>query len=188
VSAPTANQIKTQLKTLLTPVIGTSNTKKVKIFDYLALAFKSEEGTEVAILRSSMDDAMIQGTSTMIKRVNCLMISEASLGQAKVPVKEDSTRLITTPRGKNIVSRHFRLTYFYQFGDSSENTFSTNIELIRTTLNANQKLGFAVPGVGEWVEGHDELQMPAMDPDNFGTTVVHVGFGLLTVRLIEALG
>jgi hypothetical protein len=187
VPAPTANQIKTQLKTLLGPVIGTALTKKVKIFDYLALAFKSEEGTEVAILRSPLDIATLSGGGT-VQRVNCLMISEASLGQAKVPVKEDSTRLITTPRGKNIVSRHFRLTYFYQFGDSSENTFSTNIELIRTTLNANQKLGFAVPGAGEWVEGHDELQMPAMDPDNFGTTVVHVGFGLLTVRLIEALG
>ena len=123
-----------------------------------------------------------------VDRVNCLMISEASFGQAKVPAKEDSTRLITVPRGKNIISRQFRLTYFYQFGDSSENTFSDNVELIRTTLNANQKLGFEVPGAGEWVEGHDELQMPAMDPDNFGTTVVHVGFGLLTVRLIEALG
>jgi len=32
------------------------------------------------------------------------------------------------------------------------------------------------------------LQMSAMEPDNFGTVVVHVGFGLLTVRLIEALG
>ena len=187
-SAPTANQIKTQLKTLLTPVIGTSGTSKTKIFDYLALAFKSEEGTEVGILRSPMDDAIVQGSSTMIKRVNCLMISEASFSQAKVRAKEDSTRLITAPRGRNIITRQFRLTYFYQFGDSSENTFSTNVELIRTTLNANQKLGFTVPGAGEWVEGHDELQMPAMDPDNFGTTVVHVGFGLLTVRLIEALG
>jgi hypothetical protein len=96
--------------------------------------------------------------------------------------------LITQPRGKNIISRQFRLTYFYQFGDSSENAFSDNVELIRATLNDTPKLGFAVPGAGEWVEGHDELQMQAMEPDNFGTTVVHVGFGLLTVRLIEALG
>jgi hypothetical protein len=187
VPVPTANQIKTQLKTLLTPVIGTAQTKKVKIFDYLALAFKSEEGTEVAILRSPLDVATLSGGGT-VQRVNCLMISEASFTQAKVPAKEDYTRLITTPRGKNTISRQFRLTYFYQFGDSSENTFSTNVELIRTTLNNVPKLGFTVPGTGEWVEGHDELQMQAMDPDNFGTTVVHVGFGLLMVRLIEALG
>jgi hypothetical protein len=186
-SAPTANQIKTQLKTLLTPVIGTAQTKKTKIFDYLALAFKSEEGTEVAILRSSMDPATTSAGKT-IERVNCLMISEESFGQAKVPAKEDFTRLIIQPRGKNIISRRFRLTYFYQFGDSSENTFSTNVELIRTTLNDAPKLGFTVPGVGEWIEGHDLLQVPTMEPDNFGTTVVHVGFGLLTVRLIEALG
>lgn len=189
-SAPTANDIKSQLKTLLTPVIGTAPTKKVKIFDYLALAFKSEEGTEVAILRSPLDDAVVQGTTTRneIKRVNCLMISEESFSQAKQPQKEDFTRLITQPRGKNIITRRFRLTYFYQFGDASENVFSTNVELIRTTINSSPKLGFDVPGEGEWVEGHDELQMPAMEPDNFGTVVVHVGFGLLTVRLIEGLG
>jgi hypothetical protein len=187
VAAPSANEIKSQLKTLLTPVIGTAQTKKVKIFDYLALAFKSEEGTEVGILRSPLDVTRLVSGGT-IQRVNCLMISEASLSQAKVPAREDSTRLITTPRGRNIISRQFRLTYFYQFGDSSENVFSDNVELIRTTLNDNPKLGFAVPGAGEWIEGHDELQMPALDPDNFGTTVVHVGFGLLTVRLIEALG
>lgn len=186
-SAPTANQIKTQLKTLLTPVIGTALTKKVKIFDYLALAFKSTEGTEVAILRSALDPASTSAGKT-IDRVNCLMISEESFTQARVPAKEDFTRLITTPRGRNTISRRFRLTYFYQFGESSENTFSTNIELIRTTVNDAPKLGFTVPGTGEWVEGHDELQMPSMDPDNFGTTVVHVGFGILAVRLIEGLG
>ena len=185
--APTANQIKTQLKTLLTPVIGTSGTKKTKIFDYLALAFKSESGEEVAILRSPLDSARTSGGST-IQRVNCLMISEESFTQAKIPVKEDFTRLITQSRGRNIISRRFRLTYFYQFGDSSENTFSDNVEVIRETLNNFPKLGFTVPGTGEWVEGHDELQMSAMEPDNFGTVVVHVGFGLLTVRLIEALG
>ena len=186
-SAPTANQIKTQLKTLLSPIIGTSSTKKVKIFDYLALAFKSQEGTEVAILRSPLDLATLSGGGT-VQRVNCLMISEESFGQVKVPTKEDSTRLITQSRGRNLITRQFRLTYFYQFGDSSENTFSTNVELIRTTLNDAPKLGFTVPGAGGWVEGHDELQMQAMEPDNFGTTVVHVGFGLLAVRLIEALG
>jgi hypothetical protein len=185
--APTANQVKTQLKTLLTPIVGTDATKKTKIFDYLALAFKSESGEEVAILRSAIDPARTSGGST-ISRVNCLMISEESFTQSKIPAKEDFTRLITQPRGRNIIARRFRLTYFYQFGEASENTFSDNVELIRSTVNDYPKLGFTVPGAGEWVEGHDELQMQAMEPDNFGTVVVHVGFGLLTVRLIEALG
>ena len=189
--APTANDIKTQIKTLLTPVIGTSGTRKVKIFDYMALAFKSEEGEEVAILRSPLDTATTAG-GTVIQRVNCLMISEESFSQSIQPAKRDSTLLITQPRGRNEIQRRFRLTYFYQFGESSENTFSSNVELIRTTLNDAPKLGFAVAdegpaGQGEYV-AHDGLQMQAMEPDSFGTVVVHVGFGLLTVKLIEGLG
>lgn len=189
--APTANEIKSQIKTLLTPIIGTSGTKKVKIFDYMALAFKSEEGTEVAILRSPLDVATLSGGGT-VNRVNCLMISEQSLGQLIEPAKRDSTLLLTQPRGKNTITRQFRLTYWYQFGQDSENTFSTNIELIRTTLNDAPKLGFEVAdtgpsGKGEYVT-HDGLQMQSMQPDNFGAVVVHVGLGLLTVRLIEGLG
>jgi hypothetical protein len=193
VPAPTANDLKTQVKTLLTPTIGTSGTKKVKLFDYLALAFKPAEGEDPAILRSPLDDAVVVGGAAF-KRVNCLMISEAGFTQAKVPQKEDSTRLITTPRGRNIITRTLYLTYFYQFGAASENVFSANVEVVRTTLNDAPKLGFAVggspPGAGEWVEGHDLLQLPnnAMYVDFFGTTALHVAEGSLTIRLIEALG
>lgn len=189
--APTANEIKTQLKTLLTPVIGTALTKKVKIFDYLALAFKSESGEEVAILRSPLDEA-ITSTGARIKRVNCLMISEESFAQVLVPAKRDSTLLLTQPRGRADIARRFRLTYFYQFGDSSENTFSDNVELIRTTINNSPKLGFTVADIGPAGDGefivHDGLQMQSMEPDSFGEVVVHVGFGLLTVRVSEGLG
>lgn len=186
---PTANEIKTQLKTLLDPIIGTALTKKVRIFDYLALAFKPPEGEDPTILMSSLDPVTLQSGSTTT-RVNCLMISESGFIQAKVPVKEDFTRLIKSSRGKNIITRDLYVTYLYQFGAASENTFSTNLELIRTTLNDNQKLGFIVPGVGEWVEGHDMLQVPkgAMYVDQFGTRACHVAEGSLTVRLLEALG
>lgn len=189
--APTANEIKSQLKTLLTPIIGTALTRKVKIFDYMALAFKSETGEEVAILRSPLDTATLSGGGT-INRVNCLMISEESFSQVLEPAKRDSTLLLTQPRGRATITRRFRLTYWYQFGQDSENTFSTNVELIRTTINDAPKLGFLVAdagpaGQGEYV-AHDGLQMQAMEPDNFGNVVVHVGLGLLTVRLIEGLG
>ena len=189
--APTANEIKTQIKTLLTPVIGTSGTRKVKLFDYMALAFKSESGEEVAILRSPLDTATTSGGAS-VQRVNCLMISEESFTQEIRPAKRDSTLLITQPRGLNVISRRFRLTYFYQFGEQSENQFSSNVELIRTTINDAPNLGFEVAdtgpsGKGEYVS-HEGLQMQAMEPDNFGTQLVHVGFGLLTVKLIEGLG
>ena len=189
-AAPTANDIKTQLKTLLSPIIGTALTRKVLIFDYLALAFKPAEGEDPAILRSPLDDATIRVGLT-IKRVNCLMISEAGFTEAKVPQKEDFTRLITQPRGKNTISRRFFLTYFYQFGTASENQFSSNVELIRTTVNDAPKLGFAVMGTndsGKWIEGHDLLQAPDMYVDYFGTTALHVAEMNLTVRVIEGLG
>lgn len=189
--APTANEIKTQLKTLLTPVIGTALTKKAKIFDYMALAFKTQEGTEVDILRSPLDTTTTTSGAS-IQRVNCLMITEQSFLQVIEPGRRDTTLLLTQPRGRAMITRQFRLTYFYQFGESSENTFSTNIELIRTTINDAPKLGFEVADIGPSGQGeyiaHDGLQMQSMEPDNFGKTLVHVGFGLLTVRLIEGLG
>jgi len=187
---PTANEIKTQIKTLLTPVIGTSGTKKSKIFDYLALAFKPAEGEDPEVLRSSLDVATVQDGSK-VKRINCLMISESGFGQAKVPRKEDSTRLIQISRGKNVISRQLFLTYFYQFGQASENVFSDNVEAIRKTLNSNQKLGFDVGGLsvgaGEFIEGHDLLQAPVIYVDFYGTTALHVAEGTLTVRVIEPL-
>jgi len=187
---PTANEIKTQLKTLLSPIIGTALTRKVKILDYLALAFKPAEQEDPAILRSSLDLATTAGGAT-IKRINCLMLSEEGFSQAKVPFKEDFTRLIKTPRGRNIITRRIRLTYFYQFGESSEPTFSDNVELIRTTINSYPKLGFdtmgTAAGQGKYIEGHDLLQMPVMLPDVFGDVMVHVADGTLTVRVIEPL-
>lgn len=189
-SPPTANEIKAQVKALLDPVIATSLTKKAKIIDYLAFAFKPNEGEDITVLRSTLDPVtLVSGQIT--ERVNCLMISEESFTQA--PAQNDDTRRITSPRGRNLITRRFRLTYFYQFGAASENVFSTNVELIRTTVNANPKLGFAVvtagvAGQGAYIESHDGLQMPAMEPDAFGDTIVHVAFGTLTVRVIEPLG
>ncbi len=187
---PTANEIKTQLKALLNPVIGTALTRKVKILDYLALAFKPAEQEDPAILRSPLDSATTAGGAT-IKRINCLMLSEEGFSQTKVPGREDATRLIKTPRGRNIITRRIRLTYFYQFGESSEPTFSDTVELIRRTVNVNQKLGFDTGGTevgqGEFVEGHDLLQMPVMLPDVFGDVMVHVADGTLAVRVIEPL-
>lgn len=187
---PTANEIKAQIKALLDPVIATSLTKKAKIIDYLAFAFKPNEGEDITVLRSTLDPVTLASGQTT-NRVNCLMISEEGFTQA--PPQSDDTRRITSPRGRNLITRRFRLTYFYQFGQTSENTFSTNVELIRTTLNANPKLGFGtvtagLAGQGAYVHDHDGLQMPSMEPDEFGDTIVHVAFGVLTVRVIDPLG
>jgi hypothetical protein len=186
---PTANEIKTQLATLLTPVIATSGTKKAKIIDQLAFAFRADSGEDPSNLRSDLDTVSIEGGGT-IQRINCLMISEESFSQTPPP--EDTVRSLTQARGRNRITRRFRLTYFYQMGEGSENVASTNVELIRTTINSAPKLGFATvvnmkAGPAEFIEGHDKVQMPSFAPDAFGMVLVHVAEMLLAVRLIEPL-
>lgn len=198
-SGPTANEIKTQIKTLLTPFIGTSLTFKTLIFDYMAIAFKPEEQEDPTVLQSPLDTALTAGGET-IKRVNCVMITEDGFGQA--PAQKDSTRLETRARGKNVITRKFLISSFYQFGKvalndpntvASENLHSSINEAIRTTLNGNPKLGFApvagdhTAGPGAWIEGHDGLQNPQPYIDAFGSSIVHVSIMPLTIRVIEAL-
>jgi hypothetical protein len=192
---PTANEIKAQLKTLLTPVIGTSLTYKTLILDYMAMAFKPGDQEDPTVLRSDLDTATL-ASGEIIKRVNCLMITEDGFGQA--PAQKDATRLETRGRGKNIVTRGFLLSTFYQFGivagAPSENVHSTINEAIRRTLNDNPKLGFAVVGAagiagpGAFIDGHNGLQNPDPAPDALGGVVCHVSVMPLTVRVIEALG
>lgn len=189
---PTANEIKAQLKALLEPVIGTTATKKTKIVDNLE--FAPEEGKDPTPLRSALDEyPLFEGEGTD-QRINCLIISEAGFGQSPPP--PDSTLLLTQARGKKILTRRFRLTFFYQMslteeGETpSENAASDIIEAVRMKLNQTPKLGFAMQagmnaGPGMFVEGHDGLQLPDLIPFPFQQVDAHVGEGLLTVRLIE---
>lgn len=190
-AAPTANQIKTQLIALLTPIIGTSGTKKAKILDYLPLAFLVGEGEDITVLKSSLDPVTLSDGSTD-KRVNCLMISEQGFSQA--PPQRDGSRLVTEPGGKNLITRTFLFAYVYQFGNNSESVFSTNVEAIRTTLNDAPKLGFSVNGTagtagqGSYIQSHGALQMPSMLPAPFSGTICHTAEGILTINVIDPLG
>jgi hypothetical protein len=186
---PSPNEIKAQIAALLTPVIATSTTKKAKIIDHLAWAFREGSGEDPTNLRSELDPvALIEGGG-VIDRINCLMISDESFSQS-LPEPPSDPR-ITMPRGRAIVTRRFRLTYFYQFSEGSELTFSENVEVIRRTLNSNPRLGFAAmvgmnPGPAQFIDGHTGLQVSAMFPDAFGV-LVHVMLGTLEVRVIEPL-
>lgn len=187
---PTANQIKTQLVALFTPLLGTALTKKAKIIDYLPLAYLVAEGEDPTVLRSPLDTATLEDKS-VVKRINCLMITE--LGFSQSPPQSDDTRRITSPRGKNVIKRRFGIAYVYQFGAGSEAVFSTNVELVRTTLNSNPKLGFAtvtagLAGQGAYIESHGKLQMPLMLPGPFSGVICHSAEGTLEVDVIEPLG
>lgn len=187
---PTANEIKTQLVTLLTPVIGTALTKKVKILEELPLAFLVPDHEDISVLRSSLDTVILE-SGQVEKRVNCLMISEQGFSQG--PPQRDSTLNEIRPRGKNVVTRQLYVAYVYQFGNGSEAVFSDNLELMRTTINDNPKLGFApvtagVAGQGAYIQSHGGLQMPSMLPAPFSGTICHVAEGLLTVSVIDPLG
>jgi hypothetical protein len=185
---PTANQIKTQIASLLQTPLGT--TKKAKIIDYLPMAYLVAEGEDPTVLRSPADPVtLVGGAST--DRINCLMITE--LGFSQSPPQSDDTRRITSPRGKNVIKRRFGLAYVYQFGSGSEAVFSTNVEVVRTTLNSNPKLGFAavtagIAGLGAFIENHGGLQMPSMLPAPFSGIICHSAEGILEVNVIEPLG
>lgn len=188
-SPPTANQIVTQLNALLTPVIATSLTKKAKIIEEFPLAFLVAESEDATALESPLDTTMTAGGAS-VKRINCLMIVEAGLGQE--PPQSDATQGITTPRGRNLITRRIAMVYLYQFGEGSQGIFSTNVEVIRTTLNSNPKLGFpavtgSIAGQGAFIHNHSGLQMPVMLPGQFAGRIAHVAEGYLDVRVLEAL-
>ncbi len=199
-SGPTANQIKAQLKTLLTPIIGTSGTFKTLIFDYSPLAFKPGEQEDPTILRSLDDTAQTAG-GEIINRINCLIITEDSWTQEMQ--WKDSTLMETRPKGKVIITRKFLLTTFYQFGEivvgndpnteSSENMHSAINEAIRVELNNQPRLGFAVVGAagiaGQGAHvSHSGLQNPEPYLDSLAGTICHVSVMPFTVRVIESLG
>ena len=190
---PTANEIKSQLATLLTPVIGTAGTKKTKIIDTMQYPFG--RGGDPTALRSDLDEVvLLEGEGTKY-RVNCLMITEAGFGQSPPP--KDSTLMLTQARGKKIITRRFRLTFFYEVGndpdEDSESEASAIIEVTRVHLNRNPKLGFETivnyeAGPAQFVEGHDGLQMPDFLPEQpqpMGSTMAHVGYCFLNVRVME---
>lgn len=189
---PTANEITAQVKALLTPIIGTSGTKKAKLLDYLPLAFLVADHEDTTALQSLLDTITL--TSGTRKRINCLLISASpGFSQSITPAQRETTRLITTPQGKNVITRRLALIYLYEFGENSEVTFNTNVELIRTTLNDSPKLGFAtmtdgVAGQGAHIDGHDGWQVGSAVPQPFSGAIVHVADGLLNVRATEGLG
>lgn len=188
-SPPTGNQIVTQLNTLLTPVIATSGTKKAKIIEEFPLAFLVAESEDATALESPLDTTTTAGGAS-VKRINCLMIVEAGLTQE--PPQSDATQGIMTPRGRNLITRRIAMVYLYQFGEGSQTKFSTNVEVIRATLNSNPKLGFpavtnGIAGQGAFIHNHGGLQMPVMLPGQFAGRIAHVAEGYLDVRVLEAL-
>jgi len=188
---PTPNELRAQLKTLLTPVIATTDTRKAKIIEYLAWAFKEGSGEDPTNLRSELDQVALLEGGGVIDRVNCLMLSDGAFNQVLPPPPSDPREI--RPRGRATVTRRVRFAYFYQFGEESELTFSDNVELIRTTVNDNPKLGFAVltgmnAGPAQFIKGHKGLQAVS-DPllEAFGATLCHVMPMTLEIEVIEPL-
>jgi hypothetical protein len=185
---PTANETKAQLAALLTPTIGTSDTFKTKIIDTMQFPFGV--GKDPTALRSELDEVVLFEGEGVKQRINCLMITEAGFGQSPPP--KDSTLLLTEARGKKIITRRFRLTFFYEVSDNedSEGEASAIIEASRVHLNRNPKLGFATvvdykAGPAQFIEGHDGLQLTDFLPEEFGMAMAHVGYCNLSVRMME---
>lgn len=189
---PIANEIKSQLGVLLTAAIGTAATKKTKIIDTMQFPFGV--GKDPTALRSELDEVVLFEGEGVKQRINCLMITEAGFGQTLSPAHPDSTLLLTQSRGKKLVTRRFRLTFFYEVSDDpdddSEGAASAIIETSRVTLNRNPKLGFATvvdykAGPAQFIEGHNGLQMTDFLPEEFGMAMAHVGYCNLSVVVFE---
>lgn len=187
---PTPNEIRAQLKSLLTPVLATSATKKAKIIEYLAWAFREGSGEDPSNLRSELDQVALLEGAGVIDRVNCLMLSDGPFTQ-ELPDAPSDPR-VTTPRGRATITRRVRFAYFYQFGEGSELTFSDNVEVIRKMLNANPRLGFEVivnykAGPAQFIEEHRGLQLTATPLEAFSDTLCHVAVGDLEIVVNEPL-
>lgn len=184
---PTPVEIKTQLKTGLTPILP-----KTLIIPEWILTADDGGKIDTAVLLSPNDPVAFQGGQEF--RVNALMLSEAGFGQDDPKPLEDRTRSIPGGRGTNTIARHFRLWYFFQdpTGAQGEDQFSANVEAMRVWLNQNPKLGFSatvngIAGPGAWIDGHDKLQGLLMLPESMGGVITFVFEGRLTVRIREAL-
>lgn len=185
---PTPNEIRAQLRTLLTPVIATSATKKAKIIEYLAWAFREGSGEDPSNLRSELDQvALLEGIG-VIDRINCLMLSDGLFTQ-QLPEPPSDPRY-SRSRGRATIVRRVRFAYFYQFSEGSELTFSDNVELIRKTLNANPKLGFVdvvnyKAGPAQFIDGHGGLQSSEPLLEAFGGALAHVMLATMDITVIE---
>lgn len=185
---PTSVEIKLQLKTLLQPFL-----LKTLIIPEWILTRDDDGKIDVEKLRSEQDPLPETYQGREEHRVNALMISEAAFVQNGSV--DDKTRRDSRALGPNVVTRHFRLWYFYQdpTGLTGEDQFSANCEVMRTTLNDNPVIGFPKlsgmeAGPGAWIDGHDKLQGLLMLPEYMGDNLIFVFEGRWSVRVREALG
>lgn len=144
---------------------------QTQVLLFWALTF--EPGDDMTVLRSS------QG------RVDTLMISAAGIEQSEPP--RDASRMITTPRGKNVVGRRYRTWLF----NENETALMAVLEAWRRGINsAGLKLGFDI-GKSEFVESVSRLQVPLIDNFPTGDAVTPVACfaeAYVTVRVIEPQG
>lgn len=186
--APTPIEIKQQLVTLFQPELP-----KTLIIPEWILTRDDNGKINVEVLRSQTDPLPETYQGREEHRVNALMISVAAFGQSGSV--DDKTRRDSRSLGNNVVTRHFRLWYFYQdpTGATGEDKFIENTEIMRTLLNDNPVLGFPklsgmIAGPGAWIDGHDKLQGLLMLPEYMGDHLIFVFEGRLSVRVKEALG
>lgn len=186
--APNPIEIKQQLVTLFQP-----DLPKTLIIPEWILTRDDNGKINVEVLRSDLDPLPETYQGREEKRVNALMISAAAFIQSGSV--DDKTRRDSRSLGHNLITRHFRLWYFYQdpTGLTGEDKFIENCEIMRTKLNENPVLGFAkldgmIAGPGAWIDGHDKLQGLLMIPEYMGDHLIFVFEGRLSVRVKEALG
>lgn len=198
-SVPTDYEVRARLKTILESLVipapteldpTATETTKAVVFDSWVESF--DEGENIDALRSALDtydevpDPDTPDVTIQRERVNAWMMTEGAFAQSKNPKKDSRGMVVAGAGGKNIITRTYRLFYFYQFGGDGARRVSLVIEAARVAFNNLPKLGFATE-IAEFVDGHDGLQMPFEDEGDFKGVIAYVRGGMLTVRFIEPL-
>jgi hypothetical protein len=140
-----------------------------QVLPYWALSY--EPGDDMTLLRSS-------------GRVDTMMLWAQAIEQPEPP--KDASKYITTPRGKNVVSRRYGTWLF----NETEEALVLKLEAWRVKVNQTPKLGFA-QSAAQFIDSVSRLQVPVIDNFPTGdalTPVAYFAQAHLIVRVIEPQG
>jgi hypothetical protein len=149
-------------------------------------SFDMEENPDS--LRSDLDQYTEEiGDETITRgRVNAFIIDEFDFGQTPKPLKDSTGKAIQANiGGKRIITRNFRIFYFYQFGGGGIAQVRRLTEAARLRFNESPFLDLPPAKAAFFETVHDGLQLVLSTEDDFKGTICYVRAFQLTVRINE---
>ncbi len=180
------DQIQTILEDVRINPEDQNETRKHIVLQEFPESFDIEENPDA--LRSDLDpyETKVQDETISTGRVNAFIVDEFDFAQTAKPMRDSTGKAIQADiGGKRIVTRNFRIFYFYQFGGGGIAHVRSITEAARLRFNKSPFLDFA-PAKAQFFEGvHDGLQLVLSREDDFKGTICYVRAFQLTVRINE---